>query len=467
MNFPRSIRWKLQLWYGGLLLLLLSGFGFTAYQLESSRQLRHIDEELQQRLPILVNSQRPVPGDRERRQFRLSPANALLFDQTGDEAFYYVVWLKHGEPVTRSATAPNEVPQPKAGEPPNRLRGNLRETFLFPGPGDCVLVGRSIAPDLAGLRQLAWWLCAVGATVFAAGIAVGAWIIQKALRPIRTIGAAAESIANGDLSQRIQTQDTESELGQLATVLNTTFARLEAAFARQARFTADAAHELRTPLAVILLQTQNGLASDNLTEEQREAFAATQRAAQRMRRLVDSLLTLARLDSGEPGEGRGPCELHLVAEETVRLLQPLAAQHGATLSTEFGTARCVGNADELAQVVTNLVGNAITHNRAGVNVRVKVGADESHAVLTVSDNGQGVSPADLPHLFERFYRAEKARTTAGGHTGLGLAITQAIVASHGGTISAESRPGEGTVMTVRLPLAGATQARADGTAGVS
>jgi signal transduction histidine kinase len=457
MNFPRSIRWKLQLWYGGLLLLLLSGFGFTAYQLESARQLRHIDEELQQRLPILVDSQRPIPGDRERRQFRLAPKNAPLFDQTGDNAFYYVVWLKHGEPVTRSATAPGDVPQPKAGDPPNRVRGDLRESFLFPGPGDCVLVGRSIAPDLAGLRQFAWWLCVVGVTVCAAGIAGGAWLIKKALRPIHTISTAAQSIATGDLSQRIPTQDTESELGQLATVLNTTFARLEAAFARQSRFTADAAHELRTPLAVILLQTQNGLASDHLTEEQREAFAATQRAAQRMRRLTDSLLTLARLDSGEPGAGRVPCELDRVAGETVRLLQPLAAQHGASLTTELAPAPCLGNADELAQVVTNLVGNALTHNRPGVGVHVKTGIQDLYAVLTVKDTGQGIAPTDLPHLFERFYRVEKARTTAGGHTGLGLAITQAIVTTHGGTISAESRPGEGTVMTVRLPLALVTE----------
>jgi signal transduction histidine kinase len=289
--------------------------------------------------------------------------------------------------------------------------------------------------------------------VFAAGIAGGAWLIKKALRPILTISTAAQSIATGDLSQRIPTQDTESELGQLATVLNTTFARLDAAFARQSRFTADAAHELRTPLAVVLLQTQNGLACDHLTDEQREAFAATQRAAQRMRRLTDSLLTLARLDSGERGNSMEPCELDHVAAETIRLMRPLAAQHGATLTTELAPAHCMGNADELGQVVTNLVSNALEHNRSGLCVHVKVFVSEQHAVLTVSDTGQGIAPADLAHLFERFYRVEKARTAAGGHTGLGLAITQAIATAHGGTVSAESRLGEGSVMTVRLPLA--------------
>jgi two-component system, OmpR family, sensor kinase len=453
MKFPRSIRWKLQLWYGGLLLLLLSGFGFTAYRLESARQFRRIDEELQRRLPILVDWQRPVPGDREKRQFRLPPKEALLFDQAGSDAFYYIVWLKHGEPVTHSATAPTDVPQPKSGDAPNRVRGDFRESFLFPGPGDCVLVGRSIAPDLAGLHQFAGWLLIIGGAVFSTGIAGGAWLVKRALGPIHTISAAAQTIATGDLTQRIQTHDTESELGQLAAVLNTTFARLEAAFEQQARFTADAAHELRTPLAVILLQTQNGLASDQLTEEQREAFAATQRAAQRMRRLTESLLTLARLDSGEHIHDRVVCELARVVAETTRLLQPLAAQHGARITTELVSAPCLANADELAQVITNLVGNAITHNRAGVSVHVTVFSDAQHAVLTVRDTGQGISAEDLPHLFERFYRVEKARTTTSGHTGLGLAITQAIVTAHRGTLSAESRVGEGSTMTVRLPLA--------------
>ncbi len=453
MKFPRSIRWKLQLWYGGLLLLLLGGFGFTAYRLESARQFRRIDEDLQRRLPILVNSQRPVPGDREKRQFRLPAKEALLFDQPGDGAFYYVVWLKHGEPVTRSATAPTDVPQPKPGDAPNRVRGERRESFLFPGPGDCVLVGRTIAPDLAELRQFAWWLCAVGGAVFAAGIAIGGWLINRALRPIQTISTAAQKIAGGDLTERIHSAETDSELGQLATVLNTTFARLEAAFARQSRFTADAAHELRTPLAVILLQTQNGLASDHLTEEQREALAATQRAAQRMRRLTESLLTLARIDSGERPTPKATFDLSRVVDDATRLLLPLAAQHSATVTTELTPAPCAGNPDELAQVVTNLLGNALAHNPAGVSVRLEVHVDPEHAVLTISDTGQGISADDLPHLLERFYRVDKVRTGASLHTGLGLAITQAIVTAHGGTITAESRLGEGSVMTVRLPLA--------------
>ena len=454
MKFFHSIRWRLQLWYGVLLAALLAGFGFTAYRLESSRQIRRIDEELQQRLPILVDSQRPVPGDRERREFRLSPKDAPLFDRQGNGAFYYIVWLRHGvQTVTRSASAPQDIPQPKAGDPPNRTRGPMRETFLFPGPGDCVLVGRSITGDLAGLRQFAWWLTAVGGSVLVLGLAGGGWLVTRALRPIGAISSAAEKIATGDLTERIHAGETESELGQLASVLNSTFARLDAAFTRQARFTADAAHELRTPLAVMLTHTQNGLASDGLTDEHREAFEASQRAVQRMRRLTESLLTLARLDSGGNAAAGSSCDLSRVVEEAAGLLKPLATQHQVTLHIELTPTRCAGDAGQLGQVAINLVSNAIFHNRPGGEVQVKVSADAVNAILAVSDTGYGIPANDLPHVFERFYRADKARSGAAGRTGLGLAITKAIVDAHHGTITVETMPDQGSTFTVRLPLA--------------
>ncbi len=452
MKFFQSIRWRLQLWYGVLLVAVLCGFGITAYRLESARQIRRIDEELQQRLPILVGSQRPVPGDREQRMFKLSAKDASLFDRDGDGAFYYVVWLRHGEPVTRSASAPAGVPQPTAGDAPNRIRGRFRETFLFPGPGDCVLVGRSITRDLADLHQLAWWLTGVGGGVMLLGVAGGAWLVARALRPIRDISHAAEKIATGDLTQRIRTMDSGSELGQLAGVLNSTFARLDTAFTQQARFTADAAHELRTPLAVMLTHAQNGLASDGLTEEHREAFDASQRAAQRMRKLTESLLVLARLDSGEVATSRDRGDLSQIVRDAVEPLAPLATQQGVSLEMSVSPVACLCNIDQVGQVITNLVSNAIFYNRVGGSVVVSVSAEPGFALLTISDTGQGILPNDLPHIFERFYRADKARSGAAGRTGLGLAITQAIVDGHGGSVSVDTEPGKGSTFTVRLPV---------------
>ena len=453
MKVFHSIRWRLQLWYGLLLLAVLSGFGITAYRLESARQNRRMDEELQRRLPVLVAGQRPVRGNRGLREFSLSPREAALFDDSAREgAFYYVVWLRHSDqPVTYSPTAPHDVPQPKAGEPPTRLRGDRREVFSFPGPGDCVLVGRSIAADLAEQQRLALWLTGVGAAVLVLGLAGGAWLVIRALRPIKDISSAAGKIATGDLTQRISTADSESELGQLAGVLNSTFARLDAAFTQQARFTADAAHELRTPVTVMLTHAQNGLASECLNEEHREAFEATQRAAQRMRRLIESLLELARLDAGQETLRRDECDLARIAADSLELIQPLAAKRGIRVHTDFSPASCLGDADRLTQVLTNLLTNALNYNHDGGEVRITTRRDASTAMLTVWNTGPGIPAEDLPHIFERFHRADRSRSST-GQSGLGLAIAKAIVQAHGGGITVESQPMGETTFTVSLPV---------------
>ena len=451
MKFFQSIRWRLQLWYGVLLVVVLSGFALTAYRLERTRQIRRIDEELQQRLPVLVESQRPVPGDRELREFGLASKDSSLFDQAGGEGFYYVVWLRHGtRPITYSATAPRDVPMPKVGEPPVRMRGTLREVFSFPGPGDCVLVGRPIAADLASIRQFALWLSGIGSVVLLVGLAGGAWLVTRALRPINEISSTAGKISTGDLSQRINTTETDSELGQLASVLNSTFARLDAAFTQQARFTADAAHELRTPVAVMLTHAQNGLASECLNEEHREAFEAAQRAAQRMRRLIESLLELARLDAGQETLRRDECDLAQIAADSLELIRPLAVKRGIQIRTDFSAAICRGDADRLAQVVTNLFANAVEYNQDGGEVRVASKRENGLATLTVTNTGPGSSAEDLPHVFERFHRADKARS-ATGHSGLGLAIAKAIMQAHSGNIAVQSEPGRPTTFSISLP----------------
>ena len=452
MKFFQSIRWQLQLWYGVMLFTVLCGFGITTYRLESTRQIRRTDEELQQRLPILVNSQRPMLGDREKRVFKLSQKDMPLFEGGGADAIYYVVWLRHGEPVTRSANAPLDVPQPKTGDLPNRNRGQLRETFLFPGPGDCVLVGRSISQDLSDLHQFAWWLTAVGGAVLILGLSGGAWVVSRALRPIRDISNAAEKIAAGDLTRRINDSDPANELGQLVTVLNSTFARLDTAFSQQSRFTADAAHELRTPLAVILSHTQNGLASDELTAEHREAFEATHRAAQRMRRLTESLLTLARLDFSSEPLAPSACRLDVLVRECIEHLAPLAAQQQITINHQIIPTICNCVPEQIQQVLTNLVSNAICYNRPTGTVMIHLWNEDGYAIITIIDDGRGILPADLPHIFERFYRADKSRNSSSGQSGLGLAIVQAILDAHGGSITVTSTAHQGSTFTVRLPL---------------
>ncbi len=461
MKFFHSIRWRLQLWHGLLLALVLSGFGFTAWRLQRATQIQRVDQELDRLISVIVGSMprgegapgRPPPGLLSPLEARLPARDRILFEAAPTAAFYYILWDYEHREIARSATAPPGVPRPEhVLQASNvRWRGTLRERFDFAPRGECALVGRDIREELGAIQRFAWLLAAAGVGVLALGLVGGWWVSARALRPIGAISAAAAKIATGDLTHRIRTQDSESELGQLAGVLNSTFDRLDAAFAQQARFTADAAHELRTPVTVMLTHAQNGLDTQCYSEEHREAFEAALRASQRMRRLIESLLELARLDSGGTPRLRTPCRLDCIAREAADLLHPLAEELGVHLAVELTPARCEGNAEQLAQVVSNLLGNAIYYNRPGGRAQVQVGGGPEAAVLTVSDTGQGIGPEDLPHIFERFYRADKARSNAAGHSGLGLAIVKTIVDAHGGTIEVASEPGRGSTFTVRLP----------------
>ncbi len=457
MKFFHSIRWRLQLWHGLLLVLVLAGFGFTAWQLQRANQMGRADHELEQRMGLVEASLRPrigpepgspPPPDKP----RWSSREQSLFDGMPGQAFYYVVWQRDGERPDVSASAPSGIPQPERipGPPVFRSRGNFRECFHDTPSGECVLVGRDIGDELAGIRRTAWLLAVSGGAVFLLGLAGGWWIAARALRPIEEISATAAKISAGDLGQRIRTTDSESELGQLARDLNNTFARLEAVFARQAQFTADASHELRTPVAVVLTQTQAALARERPAAEYRESLEACRRAAQRMRGLIESLLMLARFDSNETPEAMESCDLSGIATESVALLRPLADENNVRLDVEAPSVHCLGNAGQLAQAVGNIVANAIHYNRPGGSVRVLVHPDAEGAVLSVTDTGQGIPPGDLPHVFERFYRAEKARSAGRDHSGLGLAITKAIIEKHGGTIDVTSEPGKGATFRVRL-----------------
>jgi heavy metal sensor kinase len=287
--------------------------------------------------------------------------------------------------------------------------------------------------------------------VLALGMAGGWWVATRAIRPIDEISATAVKIAGGDLSQRINASDTESELGRLAGVLNSTFARLDAAFAHQVRFTSDASHELRTPVSVILSQTQTALSRERGAEEYRATLEACQRAAQRMRRLIESLLELARLDAGQEPMKHQPFDLSRVARDSVELVRPLAAERGMEIQCDLPAVGCVGDPERVSQVVTNLISNAIHFNQEHGQVRVATRSENGTAFLTVADTGVGIPPEDLPHIFERFYRVDKSRSRIQGKTGLGLAICKAIVEAHSGTIEVTCKPGAGTTFEVRLP----------------
>jgi two-component system, OmpR family, sensor kinase len=496
--FFKSIRWRLEIWHGLILLGVLAGLGLTAYELQRGRQFRRVDEELQRRvgelatalrmgappnrpgnfpprrdrpsgpaagdepppaLPPRPNEDRPAnspgpPGrDRLPNEFHLPPRPAALFDEADTNAFYYVIWTRDGKELARSTNAPAEISMP-AAQPgnlpqPPRNRGVFRELWQRTPPGEVLLAGRTVASEFGDLHRTAWMLTAVGGAILLLGLAGGWWIAGRAIRPIGDISSAAVKIAGGDLSQRINATETDSELGRLIAVLNSTFARLDAAFEQQRQFTSDAAHELRTPVSVLLTQTQAALNRERSASEYRETIEACQRAAQRMRRLIESLLELARLDAGQEPMKRMSFDLAQTARDCIDLIAPLAQERGLRVEQDLKPAPCVGDPERLAQVITNLLTNAIQYNHQWGEVKIATASEADSASLTISNTGPGIAAADLPRLFERFYRADTSRTE--GRSGLGLAISRAIVTAHGGTIEVTSKEGVGTNFTVLLP----------------
>jgi heavy metal sensor kinase len=491
-----SIKWRLQAWHALMLIFVLAGFGFTAYQLDRVSRFQRIDRELQQRAGVIMAALRDAEGrpgrlprgegrfppppegppddfppprgregdrppPREGPDGAAGPQNAppisardlSLFGTNGASAYYFALFHREGRVLRKSDSAPEGIAIPERVGSNNviRVRGNLREFITFTPPGEAVVTGLDVSSEVAELHRLGWLLFIAGSGVLLVGLAGGWWMATRAIRPIRDISETATKISAGDLSQRIPAEDAENELGQLAGILNSTFSRLEAAFAQQQQFTSDAAHELRTPVSVILTQIQSTLNRERSGTEYRETLEACQRAAQRMKRLIESLLELARFDAGQEQLKRIQFDLATTARDCAELVQPLATDKGIKLTCEISPAHCEGDPERIGQVVTNLLTNAVNYNKPNGEVRLTSNRLNGSVILTVADTGHGIAPEDLPHVFERFYRGDKARTNSGGSAGLGLAICRAIVEAHGGEITVASKPSDGTTFTIKLP----------------
>ena len=490
--FSDSIRWQIQAWHGALLMLITSVLLFSFYGYERRQRITRVDDQLRTTMMMVLpafSPERGRPADAPRPHGGEESLDSVLggFPFGGIERpredhgphsggrrggdfvaereylkslekspVYHVAWNHDRGEMSRSANAPRNVPPHdemlNAGATISRTRDGFRELIHFQPRGDSALLGTSIAEVEAAMKKMALYLTGIGAGVVAAGLLGGWWLATRAIRPIAEISATAERIAEGDLTKRIDTHGAKSELGRLASLLNHTFERLHDTFEQQAQFTADASHELRTPISVILAQTELALMRDRTPEEYREALESCHRSGEQMKQVVNSLLELARMDSGEFALHREPVDLAVVVRDAMLFVEPLVQQRDGEIIANLEQITGEVDAAKLQQVVSNLLSNAIKHNPDGCKVNVNLKQDEDWAVLSVRDEGDGIAPDVLPHVFERFFRADRARSRVDGSTGLGLSIAKAIVEAHGGTITARSTPGQGSEFVVRLPV---------------
>lgn len=465
---PRSLRWRLQLWHSLLLMVVLIGFGFTAYRMYAETRYRQLDGELRLRVQELTahldrGGPRPPPrGPGEQRReppprargdegppLGRPPLESPLF--TRESGFYFAVWRRDGEVLERASYAPADLKRPVRSPETVRTRDGFREIYMFTPPGECLLAGVSEAPLQAELGKTILHLTLLGGLVWGAGLLIGSWFTGRSIAPLQEIGATARRIAEGALEERIPPPAGGQELVEVAAILNETFARLEATFREQARFTSDAAHELNTPVSIILGQAQLATSRPRSMEELTEIIGTMRRSAERMKSLIESLLVLSVLDSHAAEAPQIPCDLAELAEEQVAALQPLALERQVQLVTACAPAPCTGDPDRLAQVFTNLLANALKYCRPGDRVCISTGTENGCSIARVADTGPGIAEAHQARLFQRFYRADASRNRTTGGAGLGLAICKSIVGAHHGTIYVEPAPPPGITFAFRIP----------------
>jgi two-component system OmpR family sensor kinase len=331
--------------------------------------------------------------------------------------------------------------------------------------GDVLVQAQPLVDQNSTLHTLFLTELAVTAGALVLALAGGWWLVRIGLRPLEDVERTAESIAAGDLDQRVPGADQATEVGRLARALNVMLERIQAAFSARVasesrlreneqhlrQFVADASHELRTPIAAVsayaeLFERGGAQHSEDLPR----IVSGIRNETARMDRLVNDLLTLARLDEGVPME-MTPVELVALASEAVRT----ATAVGPDWPVRFSASRPVevmGNADRLRQVIDNLLANVRAHTPPGTTATVHVDQIGDQAQIEVRDTGPGMPDDEARRVFERFYRADPARARTGGGSGLGLSIVAAIVTAHGGTVTAASTPGEGLVVIVLIPV---------------
>ncbi len=462
----RTIRFKLTLWYVILLGITVTAFSVFLYITLAKGLQESLDNKLRTTAEIIAASLRhplgpgPSLADVERimrEHFGLKPMGRFV--QILDEAGRRSTNLRNVD-IPVSIHTLERAAKGEAVFETVRLRDGSRLRLvtvpILEGGRmlGIVQVGSPLEGIEEALNQLLLILLVAVPLVLVVASLGGSFLANKALRPVDEITRTAQRIGSGDLSQRISLEGRlDDEIGRLVSTFNEMIGRLESSFLQIKRFTADASHELKTPLTVLKGEIEVGLKRQRRPEEYRRVLASCLEEVDRMSRIVDDLLTLARADMGALQLQKERVDLGEVAEGVWRSLGRMAEEKGLRFTFQGdGEVAVWGDKDRLRQLLVNLVDNALKYTPPGGEVRLRVERDDTLALLTVQDTGEGIPPEDQERVFERFYRVDKARSRQRGGTGLGLSICKWIAEAHGGKISLESEVGKGSTFVVQLPL---------------
>ena len=457
----RSVRLRLTLWYVLLLAIILAAFSAGVYLTLRHNLYANLDDSIENRANVLssimryeegqptlagrVSSEDPNEGERFVRVFNDSGevtfdnsavAGGVPIDQRAVES------ALQGKSSTRSLSLADEGLRVRTL--PIERDGRI---------GGVLEMGQS-QDDVADTLQTLLFIVGIAypATLVVASLG-GVFLAGRALSPVDRMTRLARRISAEDLGQRLNLRSRDDEVGRLARTFDEMIARLDNAFRRQRQFTADASHELRTPLTAIKGQIDVALQRRRDPAAYRQALQVVNEEVDRMMRLLGSLLTLARADAGQIPLAFEAVSLPDVVGAAVEQVRPAASERGIELQLVSSPAVTLrADEDLLLQLLLNLLDNAAKYTPAGGQVTVGWNVGAGQVELWVRDTGIGIASEHLPHLFDRFYRVDRARSRAEGGAGLGLAISRWIAEAHGGSISVESAPGRGSTFAVTLPI---------------
>jgi len=457
------IRARLTIWYVALLALILAGIGaFVVVRLHADL-IAGVDQGLDARAAqISLGFQGGGEGEFQ----DVSDASLVGLHQSESAAQLLgadgTVLESTGDPIAeRALLSVSDLAQVVGGD---RVRETLAtgadgESFrilalrLPPREGgDVIVVATSLDEVETSVHRLLILRLSAGPAALAAAGAGGWLLARTALAPVASMTREASEIGMAHLDERIDVPRATDELSRLASTLNAMLDRLQRGVDEKRRFVADASHDLRTPLAVMRSELDVSLRSPDLTPGATEALTSAREEVERMTRIVDNLLTLARIDEGGLELLREPVELRELVDGVADSMGSLAAERGLDIEVEGEGGEVRVDGMRLEQVVTNLLSNAVRYADAGSGVDVSVWRSSTEAGVTVRDHGPGVPTEILPKIFDRFVKADAPRSDTGGGSGLGLAICREIVEAHGGRMWVDSTLGSGSEFSFAIPV---------------
>jgi len=453
-----GVRWKLTLWYGVVLAVVLAAFSSTVYWTMRHHLLGRIDQGLREELADVRSEVERATDPASLSQWlgrRFARHEGFDFQITRTDGSRFFISDRLDKVSLPVIVHVKDVTEPIFESVTLKDAGRWRVVSVrLQGPDGplTVQVSRSLVAFEQESDELLHVFLLTGPLTLLATLAGGYFLARRALVPVQRMNDTARQISADRLGQRIAVDNPDDELGQLAATLNDMLDRLGQSFAEMQRFTADAAHELRTPLAVIRNEAEVALRQPRTNEEYGRVLENLLEEAVRLSQMADELLFLCRQDAGLNLSIRESVPLDQLLHDVVENMRLVAQEKGVSL-TPAENPPCLVRADgnQLRRVIYNLLDNAIKYTGLGGKVEVSSLLADSMAVIIVSDTGIGIPAGHLPRIFDRFYRVDPSRNGESGGAGLGLSICHSAVRAAGGTITVASIEGQGTEFTVRLP----------------